>query len=770
MSLIQKIRHKKTSPNDLGIKEANKNFKSKLSSLKLRDSKNLRLDLEPNSFNQNEKNFKKKIIRTEILDTLGSIKTLKEFIEERKKYKTSNSFKKKIIKYYKSSNNNESGNFEFFKDCKKMMRGISKSKSNNKNNNKIKNIEKINCVSGSKKEYKKKIVVKKTEKLIKKCEKLRRKIKEISIGFNNKHKNICKSDRAQSTSCKIKLQKFNIEDNNNCQDKDNFLNNRIYKNRKNITHRNQLKPISFNYFNLNNDSGIDSSIDKINHNNNIYFTKNNFFFKTLGGIINGKNFTNYSKDKINKNLIQFNKFKTVDIKTGCFNESKNKFAKNEIKKKKNMKYKKRTKTDLDSLKKGIIKNIEYLKKENKENINLVNNPNLKNSFEIPAISEPKGIYKLNSNSNLTIYKKRNNIRIRNSERKIKDLSYSKPSKNIIKDNTRNTFNKTSNENILSLSMLGNKNNIPNTISSTSFIPPLTPLTKDNSFTGRELITKKIMKIDSCTIAGYSSPGIQKTNQDNLFIKKEFLDDSEQFFIGICDGHGVNGHFVSEYITNLLPKVVKDTSDEAIINGFKLVNNSLVSKSKIDCSMSGSTCISLVISLDKIICANLGDSRAVLARYENGVYNAFNLSRDHKPNQPEEMKRIFSKGGRIKPYYDEDLKQLIGPDRVWLKNMDIPGLAMSRSIGDNIAHLVGVIPEPEIKRFEFFGTEKFIVLASDGIWEYIDSDECVNIVKDFYEKDMDAIGALNTLVKEAFNRWKKEDDTIDDITAIVIFFE
>jgi len=96
--------------------------------------------------------------------------------------------------------------------------------------------------------------------------------------------------------------------------------------------------------------------------------------------------------------------------------------------------------------------------------------------------------------------------------------------------------------------------------------------------------------------------------------------------------------------------------------------------------------------------------------------------------------------------------------------------MTRSIGDHLAHSVGVISEPEIIRYEFNGSEKFIVLASDGIWEYIDSDECVNIVKDYYEDDMDAIGALNSLVKEAFNRWKSMEESIDDITAIVIFFE
>jgi len=45
---------------------------------------------------------------------------------------------------------------------------------------------------------------------------------------------------------------------------------------------------------------------------------------------------------------------------------------------------------------------------------------------------------------------------------------------------------------------------------------------------------------------------------------------------------------------------------------------------------------------------------------------------------------------------------------------------------------------------------------------------LNLGPDFYENEMDAIGALNCLVKEAFNRWKNMEDSIDDITAIAVF--
>ena len=50
------------------------------------------------------------------------------------------------------------------------------------------------------------------------------------------------------------------------------------------------------------------------------------------------------------------------------------------------------------------------------------------------------------------------------------------------------------------------------------------------------------------------------------------------------------------------------------------------------------------------------------------------------------------GGRVFPYKDEDGEQM-GPFRIWLKDQNIPGLAMTRSFGDYIASTVGVIDEP-----------------------------------------------------------------------------
>ena len=311
---------------------------------------------------------------------------------------------------------------------------------------------------------------------------------------------------------------------------------------------------------------------------------------------------------------------------------------------------------------------------------------------------------------------------------------------------------------------GNTLFLKNYESGPSYKKDITFITKDKKS------IKKHIKIDECTKAGCSGPGIVKTNQDAYFVKENFLKNSEYFYIGVCDGHGEQGHVVSNYVINKLPSYIKDLSNETITEAFKKINKEIYASSKMDSNMSGTTVVSIILTPNNIICVNLGDSRASLFRYENGLYYCRNLSRDHKPSEPDESKRIVNSGGRVKKCYDEEHKRFIGPDRVWMKNKEEPGLAMTRSLGDKIAHNIGVSDEPEFKTFTYDGTEKFIILASDGLWEYVNGDQCINIVKPFYEEGKDSKEAALALTKEAFRKWKRKEVAIDDITVIVIFFD
>jgi len=108
-------------------------------------------------------------------------------------------------------------------------------------------------------------------------------------------------------------------------------------------------------------------------------------------------------------------------------------------------------------------------------------------------------------------------------------------------------------------------------------------------------------------------------------------------------------------------------------------------------------------------------------------------------------------------------------RVWLKEQDTPGLAMSRSVGDNLAHSVGVSTRPEVMRFELGPDDKFIIIASDGVWEFLSNEDIAKIVWPYYIKNSPE-QAGNAIVRAAAQSWRENDTVIDDITCITIFLE
>lgn len=217
-------------------------------------------------------------------------------------------------------------------------------------------------------------------------------------------------------------------------------------------------------------------------------------------------------------------------------------------------------------------------------------------------------------------------------------------------------------------------------------------------------------------------------------------------------------------------IKKDDLSQVIKDTFIRENQSLLANRNIDSKLSGTTCVSVIYTPEKLIIANIGDSRIVLGKQlSNGEWKHEDLSRDHTPEIKEEADRIKKVGGRIRPMRDDD-GTFIGPLRVYMKEEEMPGLAMTRSFGDYFASTAGTISEPEVTEHKFNEEDKFIVLASDGLYEFMESKEVVNIIKDFYLKD-DIVSCCEFLYKESCRRWiDEEEDTIDDITIIVVFFE
>ena len=135
--------------------------------------------------------------------------------------------------------------------------------------------------------------------------------------------------------------------------------------------------------------------------------------------------------------------------------------------------------------------------------------------------------------------------------------------------------------------------------------------------------------------------------------------------------------------------------------------------------------------------------------------------------PNERQRIYECGGCVEKAVDENGEEG-GPFRVWALGEEYPGLAMSRSIGDLDAKKIGVIPNPQIVEYTLCSESKYMMVASDGIWEFISNEEAMRIGNKFYLRN-DAAGLCKELYEKSLKLWLKEDCVVDDITLIVVFF-
>ena len=267
------------------------------------------------------------------------------------------------------------------------------------------------------------------------------------------------------------------------------------------------------------------------------------------------------------------------------------------------------------------------------------------------------------------------------------------------------------------------------------------------------------------------------------------------FFGIFDGHG--GETCSEYLRDNLHDLLCHNNEffpenipEAIKLAFEradknFLENYSLNKKKEMIDKSGSCAVIFVLVDNKIYIANVGDSRCLLSL--NGCKKFIEVTKDHKPNMPEEKKRIELFGGKI--YQTETLikksnnpeivgKKLVGPYRV-----SPGGLSVSRTIGDIEAKLEKfggnpnvVISKPDIFVYDLNKDDiDFFILGCDGIFDQLSSDEVINCAWMVYNnkeknslinqcKDIHAQGGIiiDLIMKSALAR-----KSFDNVTCLFI---
>lgn len=247
-----------------------------------------------------------------------------------------------------------------------------------------------------------------------------------------------------------------------------------------------------------------------------------------------------------------------------------------------------------------------------------------------------------------------------------------------------------------------------------------------------------VKWGACSMQGW------RKSQEDAHIAKTDLSDGVMCF-GVFDGHGGPevSRFVKEIFIEQLTKCEEfkiRQYDEALRSTFIRIDEILrepegIAKLKLIkdefgnpdpfaggtqredngnvANCCGCTATVIIITQTHIFCANAGDSRVVLGR-ASGDDKCFPLSDDHKPDNPEERARIEAAGGFVE------------------ENRVNGSLNLSRSLGDfDYKNKEGipsaqqmVICEPEVRSVARKAIDQFVILACDGIWDCLTSEECI----------------------------------------------
>ena len=261
------------------------------------------------------------------------------------------------------------------------------------------------------------------------------------------------------------------------------------------------------------------------------------------------------------------------------------------------------------------------------------------------------------------------------------------------------------------------------------------------------------------VYSHSLQGKRESNEDQHSTILNLNNDNKEMnninFLGVYDGHG--GKTVSKYLKENLPNyfikkfkkniyLKQDMFSKHVVDVYNLIQNDLKDNHPRLVNYCGSTCCITIHCLEEgfLWIINVGDSRAVLSN-ENGI--AIPLSKDHKPNSPEERVRIENLGGKI--IYD-------GVD--WR----IKNLSLSRAFGDiectpYVTHL------PQIYCRKLSKGDKFLILACDGLWDVLSNQDAVDFILDLETKNYRGNYA-KVLAKYAL-----EKGSMDNITVIVYYF-
>merc|ERR1740129_2097747 len=192
----------------------------------------------------------------------------------------------------------------------------------------------------------------------------------------------------------------------------------------------------------------------------------------------------------------------------------------------------------------------------------------------------------------------------------------------------------------------------------------------------------------------------------------------KIFVGVFDGHGEHGHLIAGAVRDLfirasptLPEAELELPD-ALSRLFALARDHVERTTLASWSGTTATVALVDCAAGKATVAHVGDSRILVV--DNG--KVLFETEDHIVDAEAE-RHIVASGGEVR----EKTISGVTARRVFIRGAEIPGLSMSRAIGDLNACAIGVISEPTISVGVAFPPGSILIAATDGVWEKMHSD-------------------------------------------------
>lgn len=241
-----------------------------------------------------------------------------------------------------------------------------------------------------------------------------------------------------------------------------------------------------------------------------------------------------------------------------------------------------------------------------------------------------------------------------------------------------------------------------------------------------------------SIKTFQNPKHRETMEDMCLTRINFLGERSKNLFCLFDGHGGDNcvNLSVDRFPDIFGRALKEFSTNVeccIKKGFIRLDKEAKEQK---CLFDGTTLTLVYISSKMLYCANVGDSTCIIVTNDS----ARKISYDHKCTDESEIKRVTASGGK---FIDNRIEGII---------------AITRTIGDHELKGKGLSCDPYIYKQTIGDNDKYIILASDGVWDVVMPEDIFDICKEYKTSE--------SIVEEIVSQSVK-NGTIDNVSCIVV---